>query len=66
MLTASMVGGGDKGQGPEVKACFAEAFDDATFHAYLVDTLMGGQGKLDATTTERLAACLTEVVKEDG
>ena len=66
MLTASMVGGGQKGQGVEVKACFKEAFDEATFHAYLVDTLMGGQGKLDAATTERLAGCLADIVKEDG
>lgn len=65
MLTASMVGGGEKGQGPEVKACFAEAFDDATFHSYLVDTLMGGEGKLDATTTERLATCLADIVKKE-
>jgi len=65
MLTASMVGGGNKGSGPQVKACFADAFDDATFHAYLVDTLMGGQGNLDAQTTRQLADCLKQVVEKD-
>jgi hypothetical protein len=47
-----------------VKACLTDAFDDATYHAYLVATLMDQGTGLDPQSTKDLANCLRLVVEE--
>jgi len=65
MLTASMTGGGSSGAGAQVKACLKETFDDATYHAYLVATLMDQGTGLSPEATKELADCLRLVVEEN-
>jgi len=64
LLTASMTGGGSSGAGAKVRACLEDTFDDATYHSYLVATLMDQGTGLSQEATKELADCLRLVVEE--